>query len=223
MNRIFTGIILILFLGMGCKDKNAESCMDKSFGQVKVDPENKYPLPYEGHETLVFKDSLGRELKLASTYFFSPFYLDAIDTIQNGPCAHQAVVYGKLEYITFTFHNDSLGYNLSLQHSVSMRLDEDQPLFYDQLFGDFYKSGSSNPIFFVTFSVITDDRGNDLSPLFIYERYTYAEELTLLSKTFTKVYYRLGTNNTAVYFNQESGFIGFREEGGSLWVLDRIE
>ena len=218
--KIFPCICLILLIGFGCKDKNSESCMDVSFGQVNVDPENKFPIPYHGNQTLVFLDSLGQELKLTSLSFFSPYYFDAIDTIREGACAGEAVVYGKLETQIFTFRNDSLGHSLSVQHSVNLNLDEDQPVLFDLLLGNYYKSGSM--LFYgANFHFVTDDRGNDVSSFF--DRYEYVDEITLRSKTFSHVYYGFGVNNTAVYFNLEVGFVGFREEGGALWVLDRIE
>jgi hypothetical protein len=194
--------------------------MDVSFGQVKVDPDNKFPLPYHGNETLVFMDSLGQEMKLTSHLVFSPYYLDVIDTVREGPCAGEMVVYGKLEHKSYFFRNDSLGTSLSLQHSVSLDLDEDQPILFDELYASYYRSGAT---FFIgaNFHFVTDDRGKEVSPF--YERYEYTEVITLRSQTFSHVYYSNGSENTAVYFNQELGFIGFREEGGTLWILDRIE
>jgi hypothetical protein len=130
------------------------------------------------------------------------------------------VVYGKLEHKTYFFRNDSLGNSLSIQHAVSLNLNEDQPVFFDELFGNYYRSGAT---FFIgaNFHFVTDDKGNDISPF--YERYEYADTITLRSQTFSNVYYNSGSNNTAVYFNLEIGFVGFREEGGALWILDRIE
>lgn len=223
MIRFFNGIVLIVLFGLGCKDESTESCMDVSFGQVQVDPGDKIHLPYQGNETLVFKDSLGQELSFDAQLSFNPYFLDAIDSITEGPCAGKAVAYGKLEHTSFSFKNDSLGSRLTLSHYVYYELDEDQPIFYDILSCSYFKPGQTFPYFLPSIYTVTDERGNDLSQYFIYEHYQFVDEINLLSKTFSDVYIGSGMEQSAVYFNLEFGFVGFKEEAGTLWVLDRIE
>jgi hypothetical protein len=111
--------------------------MDVSFGQVAVDPENKFPLPFQGDETLVFRDSLEQELSFVANNFFTNYYFEIIDTITEGPCAGQAVIYGKLQHKSFYYQNDSLGYSLNISHTVNHEINEDQVVLYDILLSGF--------------------------------------------------------------------------------------
>jgi hypothetical protein len=88
---------------------------------------------------------------------------------------------------------------------------------------DMNQFAESHPNWHISTAYLLDTKGNDEYFADIPISYDYADLIMLNSRSFEKVYYNRLPDGSAIYFNHELGFIGFKERNKPLWVLDRIE
>jgi hypothetical protein len=77
----------------------------------------------------------------------------------------------------------------------------------------------------IVMTYVANARGNEtfFANKAFLNRYEFAGVKNLLGKDFFKVYSKYEEDGSELHFNHEIGFVAFRKEHGTLWVLDRTE
>jgi hypothetical protein len=107
-------------------------------------------------------------------------------------------------------------------YEVRQKMVDDKPIFYESMWTSITGKGYPSP-WYVSFSHITNYRGNEVYLQNEPQSYWFEEHMTLQGKVFDNVYYTEGLTGGFLYFNHEFGYVAFKESGKPSWVLDRIE
>lgn len=198
------------------------------FDTVRLDPISIGFVPYNGNETIVFKNSLGNEVKfkplygaLKHSYYNDEFELACMSGDSNYYefNREQFAVSKKCEALNLQFF-----LNVYTQHSYLM------PIFFDQFSLLLHSPPLDNIIdTSISIRIVTSLKGNfellDLHPNFT-DTYSFTADTTLLEVNFQNVYFSNNSANAllpSLFFTKDLGMIAFQDLNMVLWVFDRIE
>jgi hypothetical protein len=182
---------------------------------------------YTGDEILFFRDSAGHELQfIVRTLFLDTLFSTWAETTQmvkEGECTDEMIVTSNLEILGVTILSQPLHYYINYNHIVGCILNGTAPIYYDEMISGISTNTVLPGSWSISIRYLLDSRGNEAFLDSIPFTGEYADQVVLNAKSFQNVYFNLDPDGSAVYFNHEKGFIGFRERKEVLWVLDRIE
>lgn len=216
-------LFIALCLIFSCKVD--DECKDIDFGRQYMSESTKSSFAYTGGETLVFIDSTEKELSfnIIPIYGINPSWLSLAQDVLEGTCAGEVKIRCSLQQLAVNFNSDSLDYKIIYLHGVNSRIQGMAPIYYDYMSSDMIQGNQSPVNWHISTSHLLDPKGNEAYFADIPISYEYTELITLNGKTFEKVYFNKLPDGSAIYFNHELGFVGFKERNQPLWVLDRIE
>ena len=180
---------------------------------------------YKGGETLIFKDSMDQELAfhIIPVIGIFPTWLNYAQDVTEGTCVGEIKIRSELQSLVVNFVSDTLDYKIIYLHGVNSRILGTTPIYYDYMSSDIFQGVESPVNWHISTAHLLDPKGNEDYFAGIPISYEYTEFITLNSKSFDRVYFNTLPDGSALYFNHELGFVGFKEGNKSLWVLDRIE
>jgi hypothetical protein len=217
---IISGFALILF--SACQQDNTDNvpCQTTDYGQVPVMPLPDGAFPFHDGEALIFKDSLHHELRFEmdakGVYSFYSLHSSTSSSSQgcNGYSAY-------LQSFNTKFHSDSSNLELLCSFQANMAGVNDTSYFYDGMYPSVQEVNTPITSWLLTLSYIANTRGNEAFVEF-HPHSQFADVKNFLGKDFTKVYSDYESDGE-IHFSQELGFVAFRKDHGTLWVLDRTE
>ena len=221
LNRVY--LLFALCVVFSCK--NEPECTDIDFGRQYMSESTKSSFAYAGGETLIFIDSNSKELSFSiiPIYEIKPSWLSLAQDVLEGTCAGEVKIRCSLQQLAVNFNSDSLDYKIIYLHGVNSRIQGMAPICSDYMSSDMIQGNQSSANWHISTSHLLDPKGNEAYFADIPISYEYTELITLNGKTFEKVYFNKLSDGSAIYFNHELGFVGFKERNQPLWVLDRIE
>lgn len=204
--------------------KKDDVCHDIDYGKQDLLEEPVSLFPYKSGDDLVFKDSLGAELKLSMIYQgVVRDYLDYAQPVEEGECAGQYKVLSKLQFVLTNFRNDSLDYLVICHYTVNSIIADQLPRYFD-VFGMTISTTHKNPQNWgIGFYRTTNSRGNDIYLHDTMPTYIFEETKTFGPKIFQNVYSTSKPDGSYLAYNHSTGLLAFQQSNGALWVLDRIE
>jgi len=222
----FTFLILTISLlaGSFTSCKKEEVCHDIDYGKQDLIEEPVSLFPYKKGDDLVFKDSLGEEIKLSMIPGGVELdYLDYAQPVEEGDCAGRYEVLSKLQFVLTNFRNDSLDYLVICHYGVNSIIADQLPRYFD-VFGMTISTTHNNPQNWgVGFYRTTNSRGNDIYLHDTLPNYIFEETKNFGPKIFQNVYSTSKSDGSYLAYNHSTGLLAFQQPNGALWVLDRIE
>ena len=219
---ILISTIFALTLFSSCEKDNSDNlpCQTTDYGQVPIMPLPDGAFPFHDGEVLIFKDSLDHELRfeMDTKGVYSFYSLHYGKSGSNRDC-HGFTAY--LQSFNTKFHSDSSNFELLCSFQANMAEVNDTAYFFDGMYPSIQEVNTPITSWLLTLSYIANTRGNEAFVEF-HPHSQFADVKNFLGKDFTKVYSDYESDGE-IHFNQELGFVAFRKEHGTLWVLDRIE
>lgn len=205
-----------------CKDNE---CIGIDYGRQHMSDSTKTAFAYEGGETIIFSDSIGNELSfgIIPGNGIYPTWTSYEQVVPEGPCAGVSKIKSELEWLVVNFSSDTLDYKIIYVHRVHSLVHGNAPIFYDIMTSDIYQVNESPVNWHISVNRLLDPKGNEAYFINNPISYEFTQHIELNGKSFAKVYYNSLPDGSALYFNHELGFVGFKESNKPLWVLDRIE
>ena len=200
-------------------------CKDIDYGRQYMSDSSRTSFAYKGGETLFFKDPIGQELAflIIPPSVIYPTWLNLAQEPLEGTCAGEIKIRSELQSLVVNFNSDTLDYKIIYVHAVHSLVQEKAPIYYDIMTSDMFQGNQSPVNWHISINHLLDSKGNETyfadNPI----SYHYTEHIILNGRSFEKVYYNNLPDGSALYFNHELGFVGFKESNKPLWVLDRIE
>jgi len=195
-------------------------CQTTDYGQVPVMPLPDGAFPFHDGEALIFKDSLDHELRfeMDAKGVYSFYSLESGTSSSNQGCIGFTA---DLQSFNTKFHSDSSDLELFCSFQANMAEVNDTAYFYDGMYPIIQEVNTPITSWLLTLSYIANTRGNEAFVEF-HPHAQFADVKNFMGKDFTKVYSKYESEGE-IHFNQELGFVAFRKEHGTLWVLDRTE
>jgi hypothetical protein len=218
----FGCLLFALSLITSCKEGE---CEDVDYGRQYMSDTTRSSFAYQGGETLIFIDSTGQELSFRVVPFIGiyPDWLNYEQGVTEGPCVGERKIKCEIELFVANIRSDTLDYDIVYVHRVHSLVQGIAPIFYDIMTSDMSQGNESPVNWRISTKHLLDPKGNEEYLADNPIEYDFTELITLNGKTFENVYFNLLPDGSALYFNHELGFVGFKERSKSLWVLDRIE
>jgi hypothetical protein len=237
MKKIYLLFLMtpILFVGCSKDDDVSETieqiiCNDSTvnFDTIYLSPESIGFIPYNGKESIYFKNENGVEVKFEPLYppKSHSFRKTEFELICEG---------GDMNNYVFTREQYAVSHkckDLNLQYylNVYSKNSSQYPEFVDKFSLLFHEPALDNFIdTLIKLEIITSFREKEdlLTKEFAnYGNYEFVSKIKLLNKTFNEVYKVIEPKDnllTEIYFNKEYGIVGFKDLALKLWVFDRIE
>jgi hypothetical protein len=208
-------------------DPEIHPCQTFNYGQIPIMPLPNEPFPFHNGEALIFKDSLGHELRMEMNAdgIRNSWTLNTTETSASSSCNGGTRFISNEQSFSTTFHSDSSNFELYCSFQANMSISNDTAYFYDGMYPSVREG--DNPVlgWHVTISYIANARGNEayFAERDFFHRYEFSDLRNFLGKDFSKVYSKYELDGSELHFNHELGFVAFRKEHGTLWVLDRTE
>lgn len=215
-------MFFICFLD-SCKKDNA--CVDLDYGGQALSDSSRLLYVYKGGETLFFIDSEGHELVLhvKPDYGVYSTWASYEKVVNEGPCGGESNIKYSGQVKAVNIVSDTLNYIILYEHWVNWNIQGAKPIFFDVMRAELFKIEEYPSSLFVNIAVLLDTKGNEAFFDTIPKWYEYSEFIVLNNKPLNKVFYRILSDGSALYFNFELGLVAFREANNPLWVLDRIK
>lgn len=223
ISRLKVGCLLFaISLIVSCKD---DECKDIDYGAQYMSDITRSSFAYHGGETLIFGDSAGQELSFRVVPFngIYPDWLNYEQDVKEGPCVGEIKIRCEIELFVANIRSDTLDYDIIYVHRVHSLVQGIAPIFYDIMTSDMSQGNESPVNWRISANHLLDPKGNEEYLADNPIEYNFTELITLNGKSFENVYFNILPDGSALYFNHELGFVGFKERSKSLWVLDRIE
>lgn len=222
---------------MGCsKDDDVMKAIEQiicsdnivDFNTIYLSPESIEFIPYNGEESIYFKNENGEEVKFEPLY--PPISHSFIETEFELICEG-----GDMNHYIFTREQYAVSHkceSLNLQYYLNLYTynSSQYPEFVDRFSLLFHEPALDNHIdTLIGLEIVTSFRDKEdlLAKEFTnYSNYEFVSEIKLLNKTFNEVYKVIEPEDnllTELYFNKEYGIVGFKDLALELWVFDRIE
>ena len=225
--RLFSYTFIISLLSLAfftaCESDDSVNlpCKTQDFGFIRLMPLPGEPFPFHNDEALIFKDSLDHELRFEmDSNNVSSFYTG----IRSSSTAHFECTerLAHLESLNVKFLSDSSDFELTCSFQANMAEVNDTAYFYDGMYPTITDINTPITEWLLTLSYIVNTRGNEAFVDF-HPHSQFAAVKNFLGKDFSKVYSKYEDDGSELHFNHELGFVAFRREHGTLWMLDRTE
>jgi hypothetical protein len=205
-------------------------CIDEiiNFDTIHLSPESIGFIPYNGKESMYFKNVNGEEVK------FEPLYPPISHSFRENEFELICDSGGLNNYI-FTREQYAVSHkceDLNLQYYLNVYSynSSQRPEFVDKFSLLFHEPALDHNIdTLIKLEIITSYRNKEellIEEFANYNNYEFLSEIKLLNKSFNAVYKVVEPKDnllTELYFNKEFGIVGFKDLNLVLWVFDRIE
>ena len=219
---VFTALILSLAFFCACEQEDSVNvpCETHDYGIIQLMPLSNEPFPFHNDEALIFKDSLGHELRFEmDSNRVASLYSGMKST--SGTDVECFEMLAHLESWNTKFISDSSNFELACSFQVNSAGINDTLYFYDGMYPTITETNTPITEWLLTLSYIVNTRGNEAFVEF-HPRSQFAVVKNFLGKDFSNVYSNYESEGE-IHFNQELGFVAFRKNNGTLWVLERTE
>ena len=227
LTLLFTSLFASTFFS-ACdpEDTHINPCQTFDYGNIPLMLIPNKPFPFINGEVLIFKDSLDHELRMEmdTNGVNSSWVLQTLLSSYSSTCEGGTRRISNLQAMDVTFHSTTSKFELYCSFQVNSSPFGDTTYFYDSMNP---RVSEDKPVtgWHVVLSYVTNARGKEAfyADMAFLHRYEFTDVKNLLGKDFSKVYSKYEDDGSELHFNHELGFVGFRREHGTLWVLDRIE
>jgi hypothetical protein len=224
---LISGLFVTCFFTACEPDSDIHPCQTFDYGDIPVMPIENEPFPFHDGEVLIFKDSLDHELRMemdtsgVQTYWV----LQTTTSSYSSTCEGGTRRISNLQMFDVRFHSNTTNIELYCSFQANSSEFGDTTYFYDSM--NPRVSDADHPVtgWRVVLTYVTNGRGHEAlyADQAFLNRYEFSEAKNLRGKDFNKVYSKYDDDGSVLHFNHEFGFLAFRKEHGTLWVLDRTE
>jgi len=212
----------------GCEpDSDIHPCQTFNYGDVPVMPVENEPFPFHNGEALIFKDSLDHELRMEmdTNGVNNSWVQQTLLSSYSSTCEGGTRRISNLQAFDVTFHSNTTNFELYCSFQANSSPFGDTTYFYDSMNPRVNDANKPVSGWHVVLTYVANARGKDafFADMAFLHRYEFASFKNFHGKDFIKVYSKYEEDGSELHFNHEKGFIAFRKEHGTLWVLDRTE
>ena len=233
MKKYYLLVSVLVFFILSCSKENESTppfCDGTltDLGTIYLNPNSISFIPYDGEESIYFKNENGDEIKFEPTYGLKQHLF--LDNNFEITCDNGGKDYYKFRSERYAVSFKCTELNLEYYANLYTQNSSEYSVFVDEFVLNFLIPPTDNNTSYpLILNIITSFNGNEdliKNEFESFDNYEFIDELELLNMTFNDVYKITDPENgsllTELYFTKKYGVVGFKSES-NIWVYSRSE